>query len=135
MWSQAAEASLLQSAVSYIRRKGDPTTSWLIKMATTSVSSDYSAMKPATSRNGLIVKPSYAAAVQKGKKAEPKNLIWLFVDSSNIWIEAKRLLGEAKGFTSEDPRVRIDVGKLSDLIELNAWPRNKRGSIVWIWTS
>ena len=43
--------------------------------------------------------------------------IWIFVDDSNIWIEAKKLQGKAKGFkASEDHRVRIDMGKLADLI-------------------
>ena len=43
--------------------------------------------------------------------------IWIFVDDSNIWIEAKKLQGQAKGFKSnEDHRVRIDMGKLADLI-------------------
>lgn len=43
--------------------------------------------------------------------------IWIFVDNSNIWIEAKKLMSRVKNFmTSEDPRVRIDVGKLADVI-------------------
>ncbi len=42
--------------------------------------------------------------------------IWIFVDDSNIWIEAKKLKGKQKGFKTEDPRVRIDVGKLADQI-------------------
>ena len=43
--------------------------------------------------------------------------IMIFVDNSNIWIEAKKLQSRKKGFkTSEDHRVRIDVGKLADAI-------------------
>ena len=43
--------------------------------------------------------------------------IWIFVDDSNIWIEAKKLQSKHKNFkTSEDHRVRIDIGKLADLI-------------------
>lgn len=43
--------------------------------------------------------------------------IWIFVDDSNLWIEAKKLQGRRKGFkTSEDHRLRIDVGKLADII-------------------
>ena len=41
--------------------------------------------------------------------------IHIFVDDSNIWIEAKKL--HAKKFkTSEDSRVRIDMGKLADVL-------------------
>lgn len=43
--------------------------------------------------------------------------IWVFVDDSNIWIEAKKLKSKLKGFTTrEDHRVRIDMGKLASVI-------------------
>lgn len=43
--------------------------------------------------------------------------IWIFVDNSNIWIEAKKLQSKVRKFeTSEDHRLRIDVGKLADVI-------------------
>lgn len=43
--------------------------------------------------------------------------IWIFVDDSNIWIEAKKLQSKMKDFkTCEDHRVRIDMGKLADVI-------------------
>ena len=43
--------------------------------------------------------------------------LMIFVDNSNIWIEAKKLQAKRKNFkTSEDPRIRIDIGKLTDLI-------------------
>ena len=43
--------------------------------------------------------------------------IWIFVDDSNIWIEAKKLQSKTKQFkTCEDHRVRIDMGKLADVI-------------------
>lgn len=43
--------------------------------------------------------------------------IWIFVDDSNIWIEAKKLQSKLKSFkTCEDHRVRIDMGKLADVI-------------------
>ena len=43
--------------------------------------------------------------------------IWIYVDDSNIWIEAKKLASIVKGLkTTEDHRVRIDVGKLTDVV-------------------
>ena len=43
--------------------------------------------------------------------------IWLFVDDSNIWIEAKKVVSKLKGFrTKEDHRLRIDMGKLTDVV-------------------
>ncbi len=43
--------------------------------------------------------------------------IWIFVDDSNIWIEAKKLQSKMKSFkTCEDHRIRIDMGKLADVI-------------------
>ena len=46
--------------------------------------------------------------------------IFIFVDDSNIWIEAKKLQSKLKRFkTGEDHRVRIDVGKLADVIAVS----------------
>ncbi len=43
--------------------------------------------------------------------------IYMFVDNSNVWIEAKALQAKLKGFkTGEDPRVRIDIGRLTDVL-------------------
>ncbi len=43
--------------------------------------------------------------------------IYIFVDDSNIWIGAKALQSKLKRFkTVEDHRVRIDVGKLTDVL-------------------
>ena len=43
--------------------------------------------------------------------------IWIFVNDSNIWIEAKKLQSKQKMFkTSEDHRVRMDMGKLADVL-------------------
>ena len=43
--------------------------------------------------------------------------IWIFVDDSNIWIQAKKLVSKLKRFkTKEDSRLRIDVGKLADVV-------------------
>ena len=56
-------------------------------------------------------------AVQPSSFAGKLPGIHIFVDDSNIWIEAKKLQGRAKGFkANEDHRVRIDMGKLADLI-------------------
>ena len=43
--------------------------------------------------------------------------IWIFVNDSNIWIEAKKLQSKQKMFKmSEDHRVRMDMGKLADVL-------------------
>ncbi len=43
--------------------------------------------------------------------------IYIFVDDSNIWIGAKTLQSKLKRFkTVEDHRVRIDIGKLADVL-------------------
>ena len=43
--------------------------------------------------------------------------VWVFVDDSNIWIAAKQLTSRVKHLkTSEDHRVRIDVGKLTTVV-------------------
>ena len=62
-------------------------------------------------------------AVRDGLKdsCDPPELpgIFIFVDDSNIWIEAKKLSASKKFKTaplSEDPRVRIDMGKLADVL-------------------
>ena len=50
----------------------------------------------------------------KEQKVKP---IWLFVDDSNIWIEAKKVASKLKGFkTKQDHRLRIDMGKLTDVV-------------------
>lgn len=47
----------------------------------------------------------------------PARGIWIFVNDSNIWIEAKKLQSKQKSFkTSEDHRVRMDMGKLADVL-------------------
>ena len=42
--------------------------------------------------------------------------IHIFVDDSNIWIEAKKLHAKKFKTISEDPRVRLDMGKLADVL-------------------
>ena len=43
--------------------------------------------------------------------------IWIFVDDSTIWLEAKRLQSTVRGYlTSEDHRLRIDMRKLANVI-------------------
>lgn len=42
--------------------------------------------------------------------------IHIFVDDSNIWIEAKKLHAKKYKTLSTDPRVRIDMGKLADVL-------------------
>ena len=57
------------------------------------------------------------------EKLYPKNYcnycqpIWIFLDNSNIWIEAKKYIAMSKGLLAkEDPRVRIEFGNLIDVI-------------------
>ena len=38
--------------------------------------------------------------------------VWIFADDSNMWIEAKKHAGKKFEGCEEDPRVRIDVGRL-----------------------
>ena len=41
----------------------------------------------------------------------------MFVDDSNIWIAAKELVSKTRKYkTGEDHRVRIDMGKLADVL-------------------
>ena len=43
--------------------------------------------------------------------------IWIYVDNSNIWINAKQLAARRKKMkTKEDHRVRIDIGKLTSVV-------------------
>lgn len=43
--------------------------------------------------------------------------IWIFIDNSNIWIGAKKIMNAKRHFTSpQDHRVRIDTGSLCDII-------------------
>jgi uncharacterized LabA/DUF88 family protein len=48
-----------------------------------------------------------------------QSLIRIFVDDSNLWIEGKKTFAKARGLMdniSEDPRARIDIGKMTDAI-------------------
>lgn len=48
---------------------------------------------------------------------ELEQAVWIYVDDSNIWIEAKKLASKKKGFkTPEDHRVRIEIGVLTDVV-------------------
>lgn len=48
------------------------------------------------------------------KKEAP---IWIYVDDSNIWIEAKKHASKMRQFkTKEDHRVRIEIGKLTEVV-------------------
>ena len=54
-------------------------------------------------------------AVKRSVSSEPG--IWIYVDNSNIWIEAKKLTSKIKKLrTKEDFRARIDTGKLTDVV-------------------
>ena len=75
-------------------------------------------------RPGLVNHPPFPQAMQVHPENcqilvehRPYQGVWIFVDDSNIWIEAKKLVSRLKCFdTHEDHRVRIDVGKLTDAV-------------------
>ena len=49
--------------------------------------------------------------------AERPENVWIFVDDSNIWIEAMKLASKEKKFkTSHDHRIRIDIGQLTNAV-------------------
>ena len=51
------------------------------------------------------------------KPAVQSSHVWIFADNSNIWIQAMKHAGKAKGFGSkQDHRVRIDIGRLTDVV-------------------
>ena len=60
---------------------------------------------------------SQAQSVSHKVKSPSSPGIWIFVDDSNLWIEAKKLQSKRKRFkTGEDHRVRIDMGKVADIV-------------------
>ena len=66
--------------------------------------------------NEMYTCPNCTAEAEDSSKIGNKP-IWIFVDDSNIWIEAKKLAGRQKGLrTIDDHRLRIDVGKLGDVV-------------------
>ena len=59
--------------------------------------------------------PSASLVVESEDGHLPR--VWIFVHQSNMWIEAKKLYSRQKGFvTDQDHRVRIDMGKLADVL-------------------
>ena len=49
--------------------------------------------------------------------AEQPDNVWIYVDDSNLWIEAMKLASkESKFKTKQDHRIRIDVGKLTNAV-------------------
>lgn len=65
-------------------------------------------------KNCSICSPSTPPKSEEMEKHQP---IWIYVDDSNIWIEAKKLMGKKKEFkTKEDHRVRIEIGRLTECV-------------------
>ena len=56
---------------------------------------------------------------------EDNEHVFIFVDDSNVWIEAKKLAANKLNLKSvEDPRLRMDIGKITDVVAKNrkvAW--------------
>ena len=42
--------------------------------------------------------------------------VHIFIDNSNIWIEAKKLLGDIMGSDEQEPRRSIDIGSMVKLL-------------------
>lgn len=52
-----------------------------------------------------------------GSTARRSSGVRIYIDNSNVWIEGKKLASRLSQFiTYEDPRVRIDIGKLASAI-------------------
>lgn len=66
-----------------------------------------------THRNSLIHcdLPSYSVIDQEE--------IWVFVDDSNIWIEAKKFASHSKNYETTDHRIRISIGGLIKVVGNN----------------
>ena len=72
-----------------------------------------------TTTHVQLTNPSKDEQQQSSITTVPKSIrgVWIFVNDSNIWIEAKKLQSKQKMFkTSEDHRVRMDMGKLADVL-------------------
>ena len=56
---------------------------------------------------------------------EDNDHVFIYVDDSNMWIEAKKLAANKLNFKCvEDPRLRLDIGKVTDVVANNrkvAW--------------
>ena len=49
--------------------------------------------------------------------AERPENVWIYVDDSNIWIEAMKLVNKKRKFkTSQDYRIRLDIGRLTEAV-------------------
>lgn len=67
--------------------------------------------------SSTVVKPEKGVQLSSPNETERLPGIWIFVHQSNMWIEAKKLYSRMKGFvTDQDHRVRIDMGKLADVL-------------------
>jgi hypothetical protein len=79
---------------------------------------------------------SAAAAARKAASGEPElpvdgevaeELVWIFIDNSNLWIEGKKFAARTLGLiTPEDPRCRVNIGDLDNVICSNSPGNLKR---------
>ena len=68
------------------------------------------------SEDGRASCPECGESLPKVSKPENEP-VYVFVDNSNIWTEAKKKVARDLNLKSiEDPRVRIEVGKLADVV-------------------
>ena len=68
------------------------------------------------SEDGNVSCPKCRASLRKLLKLECEP-VYIFVDASNVWTEVKKKVArELRLKSSEDPRVRIHAGKLSDVV-------------------
>ena len=53
----------------------------------------------------------------KPKVSDQENHVFIYVDDSNMWIEAKKLAAKQGNFKCvEDPRLRMDMGKVAEFV-------------------
>ena len=58
---------------------------------------------------GKILKPI--------KPLVPNEHVFIYVDDSNMWIEGKKLAAKKANLKCvEDPRLRLDIGKVTDVV-------------------
>ena len=68
------------------------------------------------SEDGRVSCPECGESLRKASKPENEP-VYVFVDNSNIWTEAKKKVARELNLKClEDPRVRIEVGKLADVV-------------------
>ena len=65
----------------------------------------------------VVTTQEAASTYDDAETRSDKKPIWIYIDNSNIWRSAKQLAAKKAWFkTEEDPRIRISMEKLTDII-------------------